>query len=456
MNNLCPTMLASTLLLASPYVSAASQTQSTSQKPNVVLILADDLGSADLSVLGCRDIQTSNIDSIAQKGITFTQAYVTGAVCGPSRAGLITGRNQQRFGFEDNPGPFRRSVDTRVGLDLNERTIADRLKPLGYKTGMVGKWHDGDDADFQPPARGFDEFYGFNNGAQRYLNVDSSNTPMMRGKQPEKHGAGYLTDTFGRESAEFIERNHDQPFFLFLSFNAPHGPMTARPDILEKYKHIEDIGRRRYVAMIHSMDVAVGSVLEKLREHNLEDNTMIIFLSDHGGVKNKKASWSDNGILRNGKGTLWDGGIRTPILIQWKPMIDAGTTYTLPVSSLDLLPTIVATCGGKVEPEWELDGVNLLPFIDGKKTERPHQTLYWRQNEMWAMRDGDWKIFKDRGNVEPKLFNLAKDPSEQRNLANENSEKLSELEAKYYKWDASVEKPRFGWWKKIGPRIENK
>ncbi|WP_432800025.1 sulfatase-like hydrolase/transferase [Poriferisphaera sp. WC338] len=445
-------VLLSSIAIALP---CYAETDSYASQPNVILILADDLGSRDLSVFGHPQIKTPNIDSIANAGVTFTQAYTTGAVCAPSRAGLLTGRYQHRFGFEDNPGPFRRTRDIRVGMDLDERTIASRLKAIGYTTGMIGKWHDGPDADFQPPARGFDEFYGFNNGAQRYLNVDSSNTPMMRGMVEEKHGEGYLTDTFGEESAAFIERNHEKPFFLYLSFNAPHGPMTANPEVLAEYTHIQDKGRRAYAAMIDSMDKAVGNVLEKLNEHKLTDNTVIIFLSDHGGVKKKKAYWGDNGHLRGGKGTLWDGGLQTPIFIQWNDRITPGSTYNKPVIALDLLPTIVEACGGEIDSSWKLDGVNLLPYLSGEKTDRPHETFYWRQNEMWAVRDGDWKILRDRGAKVPQLFNLARDPGEKVNLAEVYPDKLDAMVQLYEAWAADVETPRFGWWSKIGPRVED-
>ena len=239
-------------------------------KPNIILILADDLGSNDVSAS-----LTPQIDAIAKAGVSCEQAYATAPVCAPSRAGLLTGRYQHRFGFEDNPGPFRRSPDIEVGLDRGQKTIADHLKALGYVTGMVGKWHDGKSAEFQPPARGFDEFYGFNNGAQRYLDVDSSETPMMRGTKPERHGKGYLTTTFGREAAAFVERHQDEPFFLYLSFNAPHGPLTATPEYLAKFVDVKDSKRRRYLAMVAAMDDAVGELRSKLAELKLTDGTVL-------------------------------------------------------------------------------------------------------------------------------------------------------------------------------------
>ncbi len=427
-------------------------TTSAAERPNIVLIVVDDLGSADLSCLGS-DIQTPNIDSLLANGVSCAQAYTSAPVCAPSRAGLLTGRYQHRFGFEDNPGPFRRVANIDVGLELTEQTIADRLKKLGYTTGMVGKWHDGKDAKFQPPARGFDEFYGFNNGAQRYINVDSSNTPMMRGTQVEKHGPGYLTDTFGRESAAFITRHHNQPFFLYLSFNAPHGPLTASQSYLKKYKTIQDRSRQTYAAMVDAIDHNVGVVLKTLRQHKIEENTLVIFLSDHGGVSGKDKTWASNGSLRSGKGTLYEGGLRTPMIFQWKGSLPAGATVKHPVTALDLLPTAVAAGGGKIEAEWKLDGVDLLPWLEGEQLGRSHQTFYWRLNEMWAVRDGDWKLVKDRGTNPPQLFNLANDPGEKRNLAATDPNTLRKLTAKFDKWAKTVERPRFGWWPGVGVRV---
>ena len=210
-------------------------------------------------------------------------------------------------------------------MKKNERLLI-ASKNWGTVTGMVGKWHDGKDVKFQPPARGFDEYYGFNNGAQRYLGVDASKTLMMRGTKPEKHGAGYLTDTFGRESAAFIERHHNKPFFLYLSFNAPHGPLTATDEDKKNYASIKDIKRRSYAAMVTAMDRSIGLVLKKLHEHKIEEKTLVIFLSDHGGVSGKGKEWASNGSLRAGKGTMYEGGLRTPMIFQWKGNLPAGGT----------------------------------------------------------------------------------------------------------------------------------
>ena len=451
--NITFAVLCTMILCFSSAQAAPGSKAKAADRPNIVIFLADDLGSADMSCFGS-DIQTPHIDSIKKNGVSCTQAYATAPVCAPSRAALLTGRYQHRFGFEDNPGPFRRSPDIEVGLDLKERTIADRLKKLGYTTGIIGKLHDGKDAKFQPPARGFDEFYGFNNGAQRYKNVDSSETPMMRGTKPEKHGQGYLTDTFGREAAAFVDRHKDEAFFLYVSFNAPHGPLTATNRYLNKYASIKDIQRRTYAAMVDAMDVAIGKVMNKLRQHNIEDNTMVMFLSDHGGVTGNKGHWASNGSLRAGKGTMFEGGLRTPLFVQWKSKLPTGGVVEHPVTTMDLLPTAVAAAGGTIDPTWKLDGVNLLPHLRGETKSRPYQTIYWRMNEMWAIRDGDWKVFKDRGTAPLQLFNLANDPSEKQNVAGQHADKLKQLRSKYDAWSNSVERPRFGWWQGVGPRVD--
>jgi arylsulfatase A-like enzyme len=407
-------------------------------KPNIVLILADDLGYQDVS----REL-TPQIEGLAETGVRCAQAYASAPVCAPSRAGLLTGRYQHRFGFEDNIGPFRRSPGIAVGLDLKEQTIADRLKTLGYATGMVGKWHDGKGKAYQPPERGFDEFYGFNNGAQRYLDVDSSETPMMRDHKEEKHGPGYLTTTFGREAAAFVERHKDEPFFLYLSFNAPHGPLTATPEYLAKFASEKNPKRQRYLAMVAAMDDAVGVLRAKLAELKLTENTLLVFASDHGGVKGQ----ADNGTLRAGKGTLYEGGLRTQLYFSWPQGLPAGGHLEQPVSLLDLAPTLVAAAGG----EAELDGVNLLPYLRGQAG-RPHARLHWRQNEMWAIRDGDWKLLQDRGTGGPQLFNLAADPGEKQNLVAAEPDRVAALRNSQSAWESTVERPRFGWWKGVGKR----
>ncbi len=308
------------------------------RQPNVLILFADDLGYGDVGYNGCTDIPTPHIDSLAANGIVCDNGYSSCPVCGPSRAGLLSGRYQNRLGFEDNPGPFRQSAETRLGFPLEQKTIADRLKALGYATCMVGKQHDGTAPEYNPVNRGFDEFYGFNNGASDYFNPSK----LVRGSEPAKMQEPYMTDDFGREAVDFIRRHKDHPFLLYVPFNSPHGPMQARADHLEKFKHIKDEKRRTCVAMIYSMDENIGHILSELRKQGIEEDTLIFFLSDNGGGSNM----SDNGPLRGYKGEFYEGGIHIPFAVQWKGKLPAGTTYDQSVISLDILPTAIAAAGG--------------------------------------------------------------------------------------------------------------
>lgn len=258
-----------------PTASAEDQEH---DRPNIILILADDLGYADIGVHGCRDIPTPHVDSIAQSGIRCTNGYVSAPQCGPTRAGLLTGRYQQRFGHEYNSAP------ENANLVLTETTLAERLKQAGYVTGMVGKWHLGTDEDYHPLSRGFDEFFGFVGGANPYLPRGNNGTVprILRGRM-EAREKDYLTDAFGREAVAFIDRHQDKPFFLYLPFNAPHGPLEATEKYLSRFEDIEDEKRRTYAAMVSAMDDAIGAVLDKLRSAGLEENTLVAFISDNGG-----------------------------------------------------------------------------------------------------------------------------------------------------------------------------
>ncbi|NJL30675.1 MAG: sulfatase-like hydrolase/transferase [Phycisphaerales bacterium] len=302
--------------------------------------MADDLGYAELGSQGCMDIPTPNIDSIARSGVRFTQAYVTCAVCAPSRAGLLTGRYQQRFGFETNPGP-EAFADDKFGLPLTEITLAERLRTLGYATGMVGKWHLGYKPELTPTKRGFDEFFGFLSGAHNYQS-GVRRSEILRNMETV-HEQQYLTDAFGREAVQFIHRHKEQPFFLYLPFNAVHAPMGAPDKYRDRTASITDANRRTYAGMTIAMDNAVGQVLDTLRNEKLEENTLIFFISDNGGPTHQTTS--SNSPLRGYKSQLWEGGIRVPFLIQWKGQIPAGKVYDDPVISLDIVPTVMAATG---------------------------------------------------------------------------------------------------------------
>jgi arylsulfatase A-like enzyme len=422
----------------------------------VIVIIADDMGYADIGVHGCRDIPTPHIDSLAQSGVRCTNGYVSHPYCSPTRAGLLTGRYQQRFGHEFNPGPATDRTPG-IGLPLTETTFADRMKAAGYKTGIVGKWHLGHTDDkFHPLNRGFDEFFGFLGGSHSYLRSGTGHTAIFRGKQ-EIQEKEYLTDAFAREGVAFIEKHKAEPFFLYWSFNAVHGPMEATEKYLARFPGIPDKKRRTYAAMQAALDDGIGRGLAKLKEAGIEDDTLIFFTSDNGGPEAVNAS--DNGPFNGVKGTTWEGGVRVPFLVQWKGKLPAEKVYDQPVIALDYLPTALAAAGADAKPEWKLDGVNLLPYLRGEKTDAPHDALYWRFGGSMAVRVGDWKLVKTTGgkgraggagaaNRREKatvegavLYNLKDDVGEQTDLTAKHPEKVKELAAVWQKWNAELADP---------------
>ncbi len=405
--------------------------------PNIVFIAADDLGYADLGVQGCSDIPTPFIDSIARNGIRFTDAYVSCPVCSPTRAGWITGRYQQRFGHEFNTGP-EQEAGPEVGLPLDQITLADRLKKLGYVTGVIGKWHLGFAPKFHPLKRGFDEFFGFLAGAHPYLPDGGRPSRIMRGTQRVEESE-YLTDAFGREATAFIDRHRHSPFFLYLPFNAVHNPLQATEKYLARFGSLGDAKRRTYAAMLSAMDDAVGRVLAKLREHKLEENTLVFFISDNGGPT--LATTSRNSPLRGYKGQVLEGGIRVPFLMQWKGRLPAGKVYREPVMALDILPTAVAAGGGGLSTG-EVDGVDLIPFLAEARSGSPHESLYWRFGPQTAIRQGEWKAVRLRdGDWE--LYNLAEDAGEARDLASANPDRLKRLREEWEQWNRQLMPPRW-------------
>jgi len=407
-------------------------------KPNLILIIADDLGYAGISAQGC-DIPTPHIDSIARSGVRFTNGYVSCPVCSPTRAGIITGRYQQRFGHEFNPGPAG-EADTVFGLSTDEAALPERLKKLGYATGMVGKWHLGYRRDSLPLQRGFDEFFGFPGGAHSYVADDRQGNPVMRGNDPVKE-SGYLTDAFAREAVAFIKKNKDRPYYLYLPFNAVHAPMEALNNYKARFPKITDELRLIHAGMLSAMDDAVGAVLKTVRDAGQESNTLIVFISDNGGPTQQTTS--SNKPLRGVKGQVYDGGIRVPYMMQWNGKIRAGAVYDQPVIALDIHPTFVTAAGGSLPPN--LDGVDLMPYVTGKNRDAPHSALYWRFGQQWAIRMGDWKLLGQGG--DPELYNLRNDIGESRNLASSEPGKLKELQSAWQSWSAQMQPPK---WSRAG------
>jgi arylsulfatase A-like enzyme len=420
--------------------------------PNLVLILVDDMGYGDVGFNGCKDIPTPNIDRIAKQGVTFTNGYVSYAVCGPSRAGLITGRYQDRFGFGRNP--LFAPNDPNMGLPLSEETLASVLKQADYKSVAIGKWHLGAHPSQRPLKRGFDDFFGFLTGGHRYFpeewtlpdeyavksQYDAYRTKLLRNDQriEEKE---YLTDALSREAVQYIKQYKDNPFFIYLAYNAPHGPLQATDKYLQRFDHIKDKKRKTYAAMVSAVDDGVGQVLNELEALKLSKNTLVVFLSDNGGPE--KSNGSDNGPLRGQKGDLTEGGIRVPFAMKWPGTIPAGMVYDQPIISLDIFATIVAQNKGKIQLEKPLDGVNLLPYLTSKTEEEPHTQLFWRKYDQqhWAVRRGADKLLFQAKSKE--FFNLGNDIGEQQNLINEQKESVLQLEQSHEKWDRQMMDPIF-------------
>jgi arylsulfatase A-like enzyme len=450
----------STMMLAAMGIVAGSGggAASEARKPNIVLLVADDLGHADLGFQGNRDIPTPHLDSLAASGVRFTNGYVSGPYCSPTRAGLLTGRYQQRFGHEFNGGGPPPAGGVPFGLPTSETTIADRLKAAGYATGLVGKWHLGGAPKFHPQKRGFDEFFGFLGGAHTYFAGKSDD--IYRGTQRVEEPT-YLTDAFGREAVAFIDRHKDAPFFLELAFNAVHTPLNATDERLARFESIADPTRRAYAAMLSALDDAVGAVLDKLRASGLENDTLIVFFSDNGGptMRGTTINGSSNAPFRGSKRTTLEGGIHVPFVASWKGKLPAGKVYEQPVIQLDVLPTALAAAGVPVQPEWKLDGVNLLPYLTGAETKAPHDSLYWRLGEQAAIRRGDWKLVRYDATLDTpgatssprtapttpfRLYNLAEDQGETRDRSTDYPDKAKELLAAWEDWSRQLATPLWG------------
>ncbi|GAA4460229.1 sulfatase-like hydrolase/transferase [Nibrella saemangeumensis] len=448
--------------------------------------MADDLGYSDLASYGSSHVKTPNIDALSQRGVRFTQAYVTAPICSPSRAGLITGRYQQRFGYEFLP---HNAVDPRQlpeegrrlleehgkrvgnipepiadltafnripkGLPAEEVSLAELLKPAGYKTAFIGKWHLGAQDGFFPDQHGFDYSYYFQGGGSRYVDTQHeadyvnkrlpwclTDLVMWRKREGESalregrtmvDDTGYLTFSLADKATRFIADNRQNPFFLLLSLNAPHDPFQAPKRYVDRIQNEQDTVERIYYAMIEALDDAVGQVVKQVNSAGLGQNTLIVFISDNGGAAYTRAT--DNAPLRGGKMSHFEGGIAVPFFINYPAAFSGVKTYDQPVSSLDIFATIAAVTQTKLPADRRYDGVNLLPFVLGRNTARPHDTFFWRSGYSKAFRKGDWKLYLNERNKKVLLFNLANDRSEQTDLSGTNPAKLLELRQELERWE---------------------
>lgn len=417
-------------------------------RPNILILFSDDQGYADLGVQGSKDIPTPHIDSLAHHGVRCTDGYVSSPMCSPSRAGLLTGRSQSRFGHDINWHPdWPTDPEDERGLPLTEKTIADHLGAAGYRTAVVGKWHLGEAPPFHPNRRGFDEFFGFISGGHNYFCKSYRSTPPLhhyntlleRNGMPRPSVRGYLTTALGDECASFIHRNKERPWLLYAAFNAPHTPLQAPPALLERVKHIEEEPRRTYAAMVVGLDDAVGRILKQLRDDGLEERTLVFFLSDNGGAVGDNGS--SNLPLRGRKGQMWEGGIRVPFLVRWKGVLPAGKVFERPVSSLDILPTALAAAGASRIAGPPPDGVDLTPYFTGAKKGDPHEALFWRiaERDIWAVREGDHKLVQQFGRRG--LYDLSSDPGEAKDLSAELPEIRERLAKAHAEWSATLSDP---------------
>ncbi len=474
---------------------AETKANTSAPHPNVIVLLADDLGKYDISLYGGNDVPTPNIDALAQSGVIFTDGYCSSPICSPSRAGLLTGRYQQRFGHELQPGdvypknrfeilagnaacfvagelPILRgtwkinyrssypspAAQSAQGLQQSEITFAELVRTQGYATGAIGKWHLGQAKGFTPQERGFDYHYGFYAAATLYAPpntpgivdhffTDSTGTYLWLAGRSGNAGIrrndeiiqenGYLTDRIAGEATDFIDRNRAKPFVLYVPFNAPHTPFQVPTAYYNRFSEERDETKRVYHAMISALDDAVGEIVKKVRDAGLEENTLLVFASDNGGATYTRAT--TNAPLKGGKLTQFEGGINVPFLMSWKGTIPPGTVYREPVSTLDVFTTIAANTHAPLPQDRPYDGVDLVAKV--LRHEPAHEALFWRSGSAKAVRKGDWKLVVSGKSGKMWLYNLATDKSELTDLAKEHPEIVAGLEAALKEWEKGMIDP---------------
>ena len=408
---------------ANENVSSETKTQ-----PNVIVILVDDAGYVDFGFMGSEDLPTPNIDQLASHGVVFTDAHVSATVCAPSRAGLITGKYQQRFGFEANS-------TGGIGLSDEVVTIADVFKKNGYDTYALGKWHLGEDSSDHPNARGFDDFYGFLSGSRSYFPMENpSESNMLQHNGERVVFEGYMTDVLGDQSVKYAENSGNKPFFMYLAYNAVHTPMDAKEEDLEKFKNHP---RQKLAAMTWSLDENVGKLLNKLDELGIRENTLIYFLSDNGGAHNNDSS---TGLLKGWKGNQFEGGHRVPFVMSWPKVIKENIKFAGLASSLDIFATSLAAANIEKPSDLVLDGTNLLPYVTGEKDGEPHEQLFWRKLEASGARIGKYKsiTLEGYGSV---MYNLENDLGETKDLSQSDSPDFERLMSAFNDWEKGLQPP---------------
>lgn len=461
-----------------------------SERPNIVLIMADDLGWADMQLYDENGQSMPHLEQLASEGVKFNHAYVTSPVCSPSRAAILTGRYTQRFGFEYQlhnrylknrleyhafklmmkSGPWKprwmasvpgEEAILKQGLPPDEITLSEVLQKNAYRTGLIGKWHLGWNEDNKPCDFGFDYQFGFYESHSLYayegtpgiidqkVPEDFTDKHIWKGQRDGPHAIYrnckeidepvYLTDRIAEEGIDFINRNREAPFFLLLSFNAPHTPLQAKEDYYKLFAHIQDPVKRIYAAMIANLDDAIGSVLAHIKEESLEENTLIFFISDNGGAE--YTFTTENGSYRGGKITDFEGGVKVPFIMKWKGQIPEGETYSPMVSSMDIFQTTISVAGSLLPEDRKYDGVNLLPYLKGDSTGYPHDMLFWQRGFSKALRTNDWKVLLNEDAGDTLLYDLAQDPYENEDVMEAQSSVAGELLDKHALWSSELADP---------------
>ncbi|UXX79386.1 sulfatase-like hydrolase/transferase [Reichenbachiella carrageenanivorans] len=430
------------------------------KQPNIVVVICDDLGYADVGFNGSPDITTPTLDQLAAGGTIFTSGYVAHPFCGPSRAGLMTGRYPHEYGAQFNI-PANSGDRPGYGIPVTETFMSKMLQSAGYYTGAIGKWHLGGGAAFHPNQRGFDDFYGFLGGGHEYFPAvyqakyqkqkEAGRAVIHDYLQPLEHNGEqvketeYITDALSREAVRFVEdaAQKNQPFFLYLAYNAPHSPLQAKEEDLAMFDHIEDPKRKKYAAMVYAVDRGVSKLVESLKATGEYDNTLIVFLSDNGG---KVVLGANNYPLQNGKGSISEGGYRVPMFFHWPDHVPAGQKYAYPVTAIDFYPTFAGLGGAKLPAGKQLDGVNIWEDFLAGKNPRDGQMIFamrhWPGYSDVGARMNEWKVLK-QDNKPWQLYNVDTDMAEQNDLSETYPDKVQDLVLRAKKWSEEHAEPRW-------------